>query len=39
MFFFYGWFSLQEIEKDGWGEDRGKDVAELQNSSTCQAIL
>jgi len=39
MFFVCGWFSLQGIEKDGWGEVGGKDVAERQSSSTCQTVL
>ena len=36
IFFFCGWFSVQGIEKDGWGEVRGKDVSELHSSSICQ---
>ena len=30
---------MQGIEKDGWGEVRGIDVAELHSSSICQTGL
>jgi len=31
-FFFCGLLSTQGIEKDGWGEVRGKDLDELESS-------
>ena len=39
IFFVCGWFSVQGLEKDGWGEVRGIDVAELHSSSICQTVL
>ena len=38
-FFFCGWFSVQGIEKDGWGEVRGKDVSELHSASIFHTVL
>jgi len=32
MFFSCGWLSVQGIEKNCWGEVRGKDLDELDNS-------